>query len=173
MTRDKLQIPNSKLQTKTRHQIPNTAGVTLGPSEFAILGLSSDPVNQPRRLAQQRVRSRQPVIVVAGCLPLSAAEKLGGPVPGYDPLVQQTPGSGQQGLLRSRNLPGRSVRPEREAPNAGEEDSRVQFQRSLAETPPVYHSGAVTQFEDMVGVKPAVQEVRAALHRPRPRQLLN
>jgi len=34
------------------------------------LGLSSDPASQPRRLAQQRVRSRQPVMVVAGCLPM-------------------------------------------------------------------------------------------------------
>src|SRR5206468_193040 len=104
-----------------------------------------------------------PVIVVAGHLPLGAAEQLGCPVPSDGTLVQKTPGAGQQGLLHSRGFAGRSASAECEAPNAGQENPRVQFQRPVAATPPAYHSWTVAEVEDVLRVKPAVQEVWALL----------
>src|SRR5438093_7043768 len=80
--------------------------------------------SQANGLVQTGLPPGHPVIVVAGHFPLGAAKKLGCLVPGYGPLVQQTPGSGQQGLLRSRRFTGRGVVPEGEAPKAGEENAR-------------------------------------------------
>jgi len=88
-----------------------------------ISGLSSGPVSQPRRLAQQRVRSRQPVIVVAGHLPSWRSGEARQPGARLWHVGPAAPGSCQQGLLRSPNSPGRGVRPEARPPNAGEENS--------------------------------------------------